>query len=120
MSDLKEHPESIQPPFSKPVTEFLQALWAYFKFCIKPKVTDYLGQSVLKPNWYMARRQIDEEVILPSDNGFKIREKSFANIAKANVKLKSLKRNYRWHKKKCGRQLRTDVKTTFMQLFRQK
>lgn len=107
----------IKPPFSVRFKEFLGALGEYFKYCIKPQPTDCLGKKVLNPDWYMARSQIDEEKILPSDDGFTMRDKSFANIAMANAKLKSLKWNYHWHKK-CAKQLKENIKIKFNELIR--
>ncbi len=96
--------------------EFLDALGEYLKYCIKPQPT-YGNKKLQKPDWYMARRQISEEVILPSDDGFTMRDKSFANIAMTNVKLKTMKYHYKFLVNYDKKKLKSKIRRSFSALF---
>ena len=115
MSDLKENPETIQPPFSKPVTEFLQALWAYFKFCVKPEVT-YGSKILPKPDINMAYRKIEKIPRKPNESIYDIRNRNFAEVVRANRKLKFLKWEYKLAKKRRKNELKARIFETFKNL----
>ena len=119
MAGQKNDVPEIRPPFSPPVTEFLKALGVYFKFCIKPKVT--CGDKILqKPDWYVAFNQIERLPVEENETGFDMRRRHFAEIAMANVKLKSLKREYKFAKKWHKRELKKDIKIKLKALIKQR
>ena len=115
MTEQRNNAIEVKPPFSKPVTEFLQAIWAYFKYCIKPQPT-YGNKKLQKPNWYVAFNQIERLPVKENETCFDIRERDFAEIAMANVKLKSLKREYKFAIKWGKTKLKKDIKVKFKEL----
>lgn len=107
-----------KPPFSLRLKNFIYALVEYLRYCIRPKPVDCLGQKVVKPDWHLAFTKIERPPVKDNESAFEMRDRHCAQIVMTNAKLKSLKWTYRWHKKKCAKDLREKARAAFVELIR--
>ena len=115
MTEQRNNVTEAKPPFSKPVTEFLQAIWAYFKFCIKPEIT-YGNRVLPKPDINMAYEKIEKIPRKPNESIYDIRNRNFAEVARTNRKLKFLKWEYKLAKKREKKELKARAFEAFKNL----
>lgn len=116
MNDNMMNNAITRPPFGARLKAFLKALQAYIAYCLNPKPT-YGNKPLKKPNWHIARAQIEEKPKKPNENAFDMRARSFANIARTNAKLKYLKKRYKFGKNWDKRILSKKVSECFWALF---